>query len=220
MQNNHTNKRFTCDVVYWRFFWFSERPETLTISQFRFIFADIRVPSAIHLVYFWCDAHNLCASFIFRWVFLFMTCDSIFVPLESSVSFFLHYFSELFFSITVAMPDEYLIIDLKGNSALCCLETQCSSRRNRSKHVGRQKTKLSASRGASHYSFCYTIQLKNEKNYICRPPYDFIQYKNKKKTQMQFKKIEVSQTWKTSAENKEYTFLKLILPIIKRTRQL
>ena len=39
------------------------------------------------------------------------------------------------FSITVAMPDEYLIIDPKGNSALCCLETQCSSRRNRSKHV-------------------------------------------------------------------------------------
>lgn len=40
------------------------------------------------------------------------------------------------------------------------------------------------------------------------------------KTQLQFKKIEVSQTWKTSVENKEYTFLKLILPIIKRTRQL
>lgn len=132
MQNNHTNKRFTCDVVYWRFFWFSERPETLTISQFRFIFADIRVPSAIYLVYFRCDAYNLCASFIFRWVFLFMTCDSIFAPSESSVSFFLRYFSELlldsqaavpFFSVTVAMPDKYLIIDPKGNSLLCCLES-------------------------------------------------------------------------------------------------
>ena len=41
----------------------------------------------------------------------------------------------------------------KGNSEFC-----------RGEHRGRGETKLTVSRGAIHYEFCYTSRLKNRKN--------------------------------------------------------